>query len=113
MSEVLEPDAFSYKCQSWQEGRPSSAVCDSSCSRILTISTLAEQESTPFQTCSALAAMIDLDGSTTKPQISHRSIKKASASSDESISSGHTAATGKYLLEREKLVKENAWKLDQ
>ncbi|OBZ70745.1 hypothetical protein A0H81_09235 [Grifola frondosa] len=31
---------------------------------------------------------------------------------DTSLHSSHRLPTGKYLLEREKLVKENAWKLD-
>ena len=60
-------------------------------------------------------AMIGLDGITTKHRTSRRSTRKVSLSIHTSylvllplsFSNG-----GKYLLERERLVKDNAWTLD-
>ena len=54
-------------------------------------------------------------GSTTRPQIHRRSTRKVSLHQHFTESKHmvlRNLTTGKYLLEREKLVKENAWKLD-
>jgi hypothetical protein len=56
--------------------------------------------------------MSEWAGFITRPRISARSIKKASRLCDCPIRSPDREVTGKYLLEREKLIKENAWKLD-
>ena len=64
-----------------------------------------------------LDAMNALDGSTTKLLISPRNTRKVGVFSRTPLftylaQSRLLGNIGKYLLEREKLVKENAWKLD-
>jgi hypothetical protein len=55
-------------------------------------------------------------GFITKPPIHHKNTRKVShhlaTASRFELMVLYNVTSGKYLLEREKLVKENAWKLD-
>lgn len=64
---------------------------------------------------SAWDAMNALGGIIGKPRIILRSTKKVinPLCGVGTIKSTRFSLTGKYLLEREKLVKDNAWKLDE
>jgi hypothetical protein len=63
--------------------------------------------------CSVLDAPTGLDGSITRRQIALRNTKKVRKASLSMGSWTDLALPGKYLLERERLVKDNAWKLDE
>ena len=74
-------------------------------------------ESIRLLTFTVLDAMNASGGSTTKLLISPRNTRKVSVFSRTPlftylVQSRLLGNIGKYLLEREKLVKENAWKLD-
>lgn len=74
-------------------------------------------ESIRSLTFTVLDAMNASGGSTTKLLISPRNTRKVSVFSRTPlftylVQSRLLGNIGKYLLEREKLVKENAWKLD-
>jgi hypothetical protein len=61
---------------------------------------------------SALVATSDWDGFTIKLLTIHRNTRKASTQCYIQSIYVDRLTSGKYLLEREKLVKENAWTLD-
>lgn len=64
------------------------------------------------QTCSASVVTTDSDGFIIKLLTTHRNTKKASLECHSLNIFVDHLTLGKYLLEREKLVKENAWTLD-
>ena len=57
--------------------------------------------------------MTVLAGSTTRLLIKARNIKKVRFYNSLVYRGCQTSSQGKYLLEREKMVKENNWKLDE
>lgn len=57
-------------------------------------------------------AVTGLDGITTKRRTSRRNTRKVGLSSHPRFSTLRFLQKGKYLLERERLVKDNAWTLD-
>jgi hypothetical protein len=62
-----------------------------------------------------LGAVIDLGGIITRRQTRHKSTRKVSSSIRHicpALPSAELSNGGKYLLERERLVKDNAWTLD-
>lgn len=65
--------------------------------------------------CIAWDVTTVLDGTIIKLRIFRRNTRKASILSAclETDTTSNVSGTGKYLLEREKLVKENAWQLNE
>ena len=69
---------------------------------------------TPWRTCTAWGVTIVWAGTITRLPTTHRSTRKV-----RNLRSAWNTFVklklfiGKYLLEREKLVKENKWKLDE
>jgi hypothetical protein len=59
-----------------------------------------------------LVAVTGLDGITTKPRTSRKNTRKVGFMYSTSLLSVEVLYKGKYLLERERLVKDNAWTLD-
>jgi hypothetical protein len=68
--------------------------------------------STPLPISFVSGAVTGLGGITTKRRTSHRSTRKVGLSIHPVLLSTEVPSEGKYLLERERLVKDNAWKLD-
>jgi hypothetical protein len=73
---------------------------------------IAEPECTQLLMCFVLDVTIVWAGTTTKRPITHRNTRKVSLAAPAASVLATNLRTGKYLLEREKLIKENSWKLD-